>query len=64
VWLGERDRLVDLPRQLAFFGALTRGPGSQLQVIGGSGHVVLPPVSVRYARETIADWLAREDLQE
>lgn len=64
VWLGERDRLIDLPRQLAFFGALTRGPGSQLQVIGGSGHVVLPPVSVRYARETIADWLAREDLQE
>lgn len=57
VWLGERDRLVDLPRQLAFFTALTRAPDSQLLVIPGSGHVVLPPDSVRYTRATIADWL-------
>jgi pimeloyl-ACP methyl ester carboxylesterase len=63
VWLGERDRLVDLPRQLAFFGALSRGPGSQLLVIGGSGHVVLPPDSVRYARATIADWLGPDWLE-
>jgi hypothetical protein len=61
VWLGERDRLIDLPRQLAFFTALTRAPGGQLLVIGGSGHVVLPPDSVRYSRATISDWLARAD---
>jgi pimeloyl-ACP methyl ester carboxylesterase len=57
IWLGERDRLVDLPRQLAFYTALARAPGSQLLVIGGSGHVVLPPDSVEYARATIAGWL-------
>jgi len=62
-WLGERDRLIDLPRQLAFFAAVARMPGSQLQVIGGSGHVVLPADSVRCARATIADWLARGDAQ-
>ena len=60
VWLGDRDRLIDLPRQLAFFAALTRDPGSQLLVIGGSGHVVLPPESVSYARATIADWLGKD----
>jgi pimeloyl-ACP methyl ester carboxylesterase len=57
VWLGEQDRLVDLPRQLAFFAALTREPGSQLTVIPGSGHVVLPPDSVNYARIAVAEWL-------
>jgi pimeloyl-ACP methyl ester carboxylesterase len=61
VWLGDRDRLIDLPRQLAFFAALTREPGSQLLVIGGSGHVVLPPDSVRYTRATIAAWLGLKD---
>ncbi len=58
VWLGERDRLVDLPRQLAFFAALARPPESQLTVIPGSGHVVLPPAAVSYARSTLAGWLA------
>ena len=57
VWLGERDRLVDLPRQLAFFTAVTRDPDSQLVVIPGSGHVVLPPGAVSYARATLTDWL-------
>jgi fermentation-respiration switch protein FrsA (DUF1100 family) len=57
VWLGERDRLVDLPRQLAFFTALARPPRHRLTVLGGSGHVVLPPPAVDQARDTITDWL-------
>jgi pimeloyl-ACP methyl ester carboxylesterase len=57
VWIGEQDRLVDLPRQLAFFSAMTREPGSQLTAIPGSGHVVLPPDSVSFARATVAEWL-------
>jgi pimeloyl-ACP methyl ester carboxylesterase len=57
VWLGERDRLIDLSRQLAFFARLTLAPGSRLTVIPGSGHVVLPPDAVSYTRATVADWL-------
>jgi pimeloyl-ACP methyl ester carboxylesterase len=57
VWLGERDRLIDLPRQLAFFTAVTRHAGDRLTVIPGSGHVVLPPAAVTYARATLAEWL-------
>lgn len=56
VWLGERDRLVDLPRQLAFFTALARASGNLLTIIPGSGHVVLPPAAVDHARSTLAHW--------
>ena len=56
-WPGERARLVNLARQLAFFTALTGAPGSRLTVIPGSGHVVLPPGAVGFARATITGWL-------
>ncbi|GAA1666373.1 hypothetical protein GCM10009765_14830 [Fodinicola feengrottensis] len=57
VWLGDRDRLVDLPRQLAFFSALARRPGDRLTVVGGCGHVVLPLQAMESVRTGVRDWL-------
>jgi len=53
----DRDRLIDLPRQLAFFGALTRRPGDQLTILGGCGHVVLPSQAMDTARAGIRSYL-------
>jgi hypothetical protein len=57
VWFGGQDRLVDLPRQLAFFTALTRATGGWVNVIDGCGHVLLPPHAVETAGRDIEDWL-------
>ncbi|HEU5473502.1 MAG TPA: hypothetical protein VFV67_22890 [Actinophytocola sp.] len=57
IWFGARDRLVDLPRQLAFFHALIRGTGGRVHVVQGCGHVLLPPDAVEATRADIGGWL-------
>jgi pimeloyl-ACP methyl ester carboxylesterase len=57
-WLGERDRLVSLPEQEAFFSALTRRrPDCELSIVEGAGHVFLPSAAVQFARREILQWL-------
>lgn len=56
VWLGEQDRLVDLPRQTAFFTALTRG-GGRMTVVPGSGHVTFPAPAAALVRHGVTDWI-------
>lgn len=57
VWFGEEDRLLDLPRQLAFFTALTKGVGGRVNLLDGCGHVLLPAPAVALAAQGIGDWL-------
>lgn len=60
VWLGGRDRLVDLTAQRDHFAALAlRKPNYQLSMLGGSGHVVLHEPAIAQLREEIAPWLTR-----
>jgi pimeloyl-ACP methyl ester carboxylesterase len=58
VWFGDSDRLVDLPRQVAFFTALTRAVEGRVTVLDGCGHVLLPAPLVEVAARDIRDWLA------
>jgi alpha-beta hydrolase superfamily lysophospholipase len=59
VWLGVRDRLVDLEEQRAFFEALAaRRANYNLSMIPGSGHVVLPSPAVASARAALAAWVS------
>jgi pimeloyl-ACP methyl ester carboxylesterase len=58
VWFGNSDRLVDLPRQVAFFTALTRAVEGRVTVLDGCGHVLLPASLVEVAARDIRDWLA------
>jgi pimeloyl-ACP methyl ester carboxylesterase len=57
IWFGDNDRLVDLPRQLAFFTTLTRAVGGRVTVLDGCGHVLLPEPVVQVATQDIRDWL-------
>lgn len=57
VWFGDQDRLVDLPRQLAFFTTLTRAVGGRVTALDGCGHVLLPERVVRVATQDIRMWL-------
>jgi len=57
IWFGADDRLVDLPRQLAFFSALTSGGRGRTSVLPGCGHVTFPPAAVAQLREEISCWL-------
>ena len=57
VWLGELDRLVDLPRQSAFFAALTRH-GGRLTAVPGAGHVATPPAAVALVRQGVEEWIS------
>lgn len=57
VWFADQDRLVDLPRQVAFFTALTRALGGRTTVLDGCGHVLLPERAVQVAIQEIRDWL-------
>jgi alpha-beta hydrolase superfamily lysophospholipase len=59
VWFGEEDRLVDRPRQQAFFTALTRAVGGQVNLLDGCGHVLLPAPAVALATQDITDWIAQ-----
>ncbi|QDU65394.1 alpha/beta hydrolase [Engelhardtia mirabilis] len=58
VWLGARDRLIDLEEQRRFFGELSRRrPGWSLHVLDSCGHVVLPSPIVTAVRRDLALWL-------
>jgi pimeloyl-ACP methyl ester carboxylesterase len=57
VWFADQDRLVDLPRQIAFFTALTRALGGRVTVLDGCGHVVCPKQAVQLAIQDIQGWL-------
>lgn len=58
VWLGQRDRLVDLDDQRRRFEALAAArPDWHLSMIEGSGHVVFPPDAVRTVRRELASWI-------
>jgi alpha-beta hydrolase superfamily lysophospholipase len=61
VWLGERDRLIDLDDELAFFQAVTRGDGDQLTLVPDSGHVVLPAGSAKVLRHEVSAWFSDQD---
>jgi hypothetical protein len=57
VWLGSRDRLVDLRAQRRFFdGLAAERTGLEVELITGSGHVVLPPPVIDVARQRLAEW--------
>jgi pimeloyl-ACP methyl ester carboxylesterase len=60
VWFADEDRLVDLPRQVAFFTALTRALGGRTTVLDGCGHVLLPERAVQVAIQEIRDWLTAQ----
>jgi pimeloyl-ACP methyl ester carboxylesterase len=58
VWLGKRDRLVNLDEQSAFFTELARNRSDyQMSMIEGSGHVVLPGNVVSNVRIELLEWL-------
>jgi pimeloyl-ACP methyl ester carboxylesterase len=58
VWLGEKDRLVNIRQQIRFFKDLAaRKPNYHLSLIPTSGHVVLPHQTVEQAREELLEWL-------
>lgn len=58
LWLGARDRLVDLDQQLAFFTELARRrPNLDVHTLPGAGHVVLDSTATRRARDEMRDWL-------
>ncbi len=58
VWLGKRDRLVDLAEQRSFFTTLLQDKENyRLSMIEGSGHVVLPSPSVQRLRQDLLAWL-------
>lgn len=57
VCLGERDRLVNLPEQRAFFEHLeVRNPLFKVTIIPGSGHVVLPSKVVEKAIQILRNF--------
>lgn len=59
VWLGMRDRLVNLSSQQAFFAELTDGKSNySMRMVPGSGHVVLPTEAVEMARRDLSAWIA------
>ena len=59
VWLGARDRLVDLDDQRRLFAALAHArPDWTLTMMPESGHVVLPAPAVEAARDQLTTWLA------
>jgi fermentation-respiration switch protein FrsA (DUF1100 family) len=58
VWLGQRDRLVDLRAQTRFFGALTQRTGNALSMVPGSGHVMLPRAAVASIQDGLTAWLS------
>lgn len=58
VWLGERDRLVELERQKEFFAGLARTrPNYHFETLSGPGHVVLDSAHARRARESLLRWI-------
>lgn len=60
VWLGARDRLVDLPEQSRFFQRLVRDrAASRFSMLRDSGHVILPESAIRQACDEIGDWLTQ-----
>ncbi|MFC4472729.1 hypothetical protein ACFPH6_51175 [Streptomyces xiangluensis] len=61
VWLGERDRLIELDDERPFFQALTRRRSDQFTMVPGSGHVALPARSVELLRREISAWLSERD---
>jgi pimeloyl-ACP methyl ester carboxylesterase len=57
-WLGDKDRLVNLPDQLKYFKDLaSRKPNLSLSVIPDSGHVVFPNKVVAFMKEELYQWL-------
>jgi alpha-beta hydrolase superfamily lysophospholipase len=57
-FLGSLDHLVDRDEQRLFFESLA--PGVELEVIEGSGHVVLPPPIIEAARTQLRRWFWSE----
>lgn len=57
VWLGSRDRLVDLNRQKSLFMGLARGGRFTFEMIPGSGHVVLPLECISWISNQLAESL-------
>ncbi len=58
VWLGERDRLIRLPAERAFFESLAgRRPDFRLEMMPGCGHLVLPSQCFPPVWQQIAEWL-------
>jgi hypothetical protein len=57
-FLGSRDHLVNRDEQRLFFQGLA--PGIELEMIEGSGHVVLPPPIIETARAQLRQWFWSE----
>ena len=57
-FLGSRDNLVDRDEQRLFFESLA--PSIELEMIEGSGHVVLPPAVIDAARAQLRRWFWSE----
>jgi pimeloyl-ACP methyl ester carboxylesterase len=58
IWLGSKDRLVNLSEQRAFFEQLPRVKSNyHFGMIDGSGHVVLPSQIVANAQNQLCEWL-------
>jgi pimeloyl-ACP methyl ester carboxylesterase len=60
VWLGTRDRLVNLREQRRFFESIAR-TDAKLELLEGSGHVVLPPAVIATAQARLAQWFWRSE---
>ena len=57
-FLGSKDHLVDRDEQRLFFESLA--PSIRLEMIEGSGHVVLPPAIIEQARTQLKNWFWSE----
>jgi pimeloyl-ACP methyl ester carboxylesterase len=58
IWLGSRDRLVNLSEQRSFFEQLSRVKSNyRFGMIDGSGHVALPSQIVAHAQDQLCEWL-------
>ena len=61
IWLGEKDRLVDLDEQLLFFKNLaSRKMDFVLAIIPDCGHVVLPDKAATFMKADLYEWLTPE----